>query len=84
MIPLKLPKDEKEMMIEDLQSHLEMDHNLTLGRLAIEQMIDYMLQQLAVPIYNQALDEVRKTVVEKMVSLEEDIYALQKSKSSRR
>ncbi|MBD0383037.1 DUF2164 domain-containing protein [Paenibacillus sedimenti] len=84
MKPLKLPKEEKETLIEDLQAHLESEHDITLGRLATEQLVDYMLQQLAAPIYNQAIEEARKTLLDKMSSLEDDLYALKISKPSNR
>ena len=80
MIPLKLPKEDKDAMIEELQAHLELDHDITLGRIGAEQLIDYMLHQLSAPVYNQAIEEARKTVIEKMASLEEDIYALKIAK----
>ncbi len=80
MKPLKLAKEEKELLIEDLQGHLELDHNVELGRLATEQLIDYMLQQLAAPIYNQAIEDAGKTLMERMSSLEEDLYAMKMSK----
>ncbi|NOU74141.1 DUF2164 family protein [Paenibacillus sp. LMG 31458] len=80
MKPLKLAKEEKELLIEDLQGHLELDHNIELGRLATEQLIDYMLQQLAAPIYNQAIEDAGKTLMERMSSLEEDLYAMKMTK----
>ncbi|MFD0696988.1 DUF2164 domain-containing protein [Paenibacillus sp. GCM10027628] len=81
---LKLPKEEKEILVEDLQSHLESEHDISLGRLAAEQLVDYMLEQLAAPIYNQAIEDARKTLLDKMASLEDDLYALKISKSTRR
>ncbi|MDQ0875531.1 uncharacterized protein (DUF2164 family) [Paenibacillus sp. V4I3] len=84
MKPLKLAKEEKELLIEDLQGHLELDHNIELGRLASEQLIDYMLQQLAAPIYNQAIEDAGKTLMERMSSLEEDLYAMKMTKKTTR
>jgi uncharacterized protein (DUF2164 family) len=80
MKPLKLAKEEKELLIEDLQGYLELDHNIELGRLATEQLIDYMLQQLVAPIYNQAIEDAGKTLMERMSSLEEDLYAMKMTK----
>ncbi|MFC5452963.1 DUF2164 domain-containing protein [Paenibacillus aestuarii] len=84
MKPLKLPKEEKELLIDDLQGHLELEHDITLGRLATEQLVDFMLQQLAAPIYNQAVEDARAVLMERMASLEDDLYALKRSKPGRR
>ncbi|SDN74098.1 Uncharacterized conserved protein, DUF2164 family [Paenibacillus sp. yr247] len=84
MKPLKLPREEKELLIDDLQGHLDMDHGITLGRLATEQLIDYMFQQLTAPIYNQAIEDASRTMMERMGSLEDDLYAMKITKITRR
>jgi uncharacterized protein (DUF2164 family) len=83
MKPLKLPREEKELLINDLQGHLEMDHSITLGRLAAEQLIDYMFQQMTAPIYNKAIEDAGKVLMERMSSLEEDLYAMKITKVTR-
>ncbi|MBP1961650.1 DUF2164 domain-containing protein [Paenibacillus aceris] len=84
MKPLKLPKEEKEALIIDLQEHMESDHGVTMGNLAAEQLIDYMIGQLTAPIYNHAIEDASKTMMERMSVLEEDLYAMKISKKSRR
>jgi len=82
--PLKLPKEDKDLLIDELQGHLEMEHDMTLGRLATEQLVEFMLQQLSAPIYNQAVEDARAVLMERMATLEDDLYALKRSKSARR
>lgn len=84
MKPLKLPKEEKDVLISDLQEHMEADHGVTMGNLAAEQLLDYMLQQLAAPIYNQAIEDASKTLMDRMSVLEDDLYAMKISKKTRR
>lgn len=84
MKPLKLPREEKEQFIDDLQGFLEKDHSITLGRLGTEQIIDYMIQQLTAPIYNKAIEDAGKTLMERMSSLEDDLYAMKITKTSRK
>ncbi|MCY9662100.1 DUF2164 domain-containing protein [Paenibacillus chondroitinus] len=84
MKPLKLPKEEKNILISDLQEHMENDHGVTMGNLAAEQLLDYMIQQLAAPIYNQAIEDAGKTLMDRMSVLEEDLYAMKISKKTRR
>jgi uncharacterized protein (DUF2164 family) len=82
--PLKLPKEEKDTLISDLQEHMEADYGVTMGNLAAEQLLDYMLQQLSAPIYNQAIEDASKTLMDRMSVLEDDLYAMKISKKTRR
>ncbi|NOV03009.1 DUF2164 domain-containing protein [Paenibacillus planticolens] len=84
MKPLKLPKEEKEALIHDLQEYMEADHGVTMGGLAAEQLIDFMIGQLAAPIYNQAIEDASKTAMDRMSALEEDLYAMKISRKTRR
>jgi uncharacterized protein (DUF2164 family) len=81
---IKLPKDEKDAIIGDLQDHLDMEHGVTLGNLAAEQLVDYMLQQLTGPIYNLAIEDALKATRDRMSVLEDDLYALKVTKLTRR
>lgn len=81
---IKLPKDEKDAIIGDLQDHLDVEHGVTLGNLAAEQLVDYMIKQLTGPIYNQAIDDSLKAVQDRMTVLEDDLYAMKVTKLTRR
>ncbi|OCT14446.1 hypothetical protein A8709_26945 [Paenibacillus pectinilyticus] len=81
---LKLPKDEKDALISDLQEHLDMELGVTVGQIAAEQLLDYMLQQLTGPIYNQAIEDALKGVRDRMNVLEDDLYAMKVTKLTRR
>lgn len=84
MKPFKIPKEEKEALISDLQAQLDADHGIEMGNLAAEQLIDYMIGQLSAPIYNQAVEDASKLLMERMGALEDDLYALKIMKKSRR
>lgn len=77
---IKLPKEEKEVIISDLQEHMDVEHGLVLGRLAAEQLVDYMLQQLTGPLYNHAIEDAIKAVRDRMNVLEDDLYAMKVTK----
>ncbi|NQX58497.1 DUF2164 domain-containing protein [Paenibacillus qinlingensis] len=81
---LKLPKDEKDTLISDLQEHLDVELGVTIGQIAAEQLIDYMLQQLTAPIYNLAIEDALKGVRDRMAVLEDDLYAMKVTKLTRR
>jgi uncharacterized protein (DUF2164 family) len=78
MILIKLPKEQKEQILSDVQSYFELERSETLGQLAAEQLVDFMIQELGPYLYNKAIEDARQTLLEKMANLEEDLYALQK------
>lgn len=77
MIPLKLPKEQKQQLVHSLQSYLETELDVEIGQLAGEGLLDHMLRELAPHVYNQALADARKVVEQRMASIEEELYALE-------
>lgn len=77
MKPIKMPKEERELLIEQIQEYFEIERGETLGHLAADSMLDFFMSTLSPHLYNQALADCRQLVTQRMVSLEEDIYALE-------
>lgn len=78
MFGLKLPLAEKERIIEEIIVYMEKERGETLGRLAAEQLMDFMLEQLGPAVYNHAVADARSLAVERLQGLEEDLFALEK------
>ncbi|MNH44249.1 hypothetical protein D3C79_1063580 [compost metagenome] len=55
-----------------------------IGSVAAEQLLDYMIQELGPHIYNKAIADARQTVLERMHTLEDELYALEKRKPAKR
>ncbi|OMF81717.1 DUF2164 domain-containing protein [Paenibacillus glucanolyticus] len=84
MKPSKLPKEQREQLVERVQEYFETERGETLGHLAAESVLDFFMETLGPHLYNQALSDCRTVVSQRMISLEEDIYALeQKVKRTR-
>ncbi|GGA42689.1 DUF2164 domain-containing protein [Paenibacillus physcomitrellae] len=82
--PVKLPKEQRDQMIRLIQQFFEEERGETLGDLAADGVLDFFMTRIGPYVYNQALADCRTLVGQRMVSLEEDIYALeQKVKLSR-
>ncbi|GAB6927621.1 hypothetical protein JCM10914A_16040 [Paenibacillus sp. JCM 10914] len=79
MKPMKFPKEQREQLISQIQHYFETERGETLGHLAAEGMLDFFVENLGPYLYNQALSDCRTVVSERMLSLEEDIYALEKT-----
>ncbi|BBH19352.1 hypothetical protein Back11_06970 [Paenibacillus baekrokdamisoli] len=78
MIPIKLPREQKEQIMEKLVAYFEEERSEKLGNIGAEQIIDFMLREIAPFVYNKAVDDARQIVNQKSVSLEEELYALER------
>jgi uncharacterized protein (DUF2164 family) len=84
MMNLKLPREQKQQLIERVQSYFYEERSEEIGDLSAELLLDYMIKEIGPVIYNQAIQDAIKTVGEKMVSLEDDLHSLEKSAAANR
>ncbi|MDQ0059261.1 DUF2164 domain-containing protein [Paenibacillus harenae] len=75
---IKLPKEQMDKVIGNIQQFFELERSETIGSIAAEQLLDMMLKELAPYVYNGAISDARKAVFEKMQTLEDELYALEK------
>lgn len=54
MIPIKLPKEQKDEMIEELQNFFYDERGEEIGTIAAERLLDHMMHQFAPYIYNSS------------------------------
>lgn len=78
MIPIKLPKEHKAAMVDRVKSYFEEERSETIGDMAAEQILDYMLKEIGPYIYNKAIADVRLMMDQKAVQIEEELYAMEK------
>ncbi|PYE50748.1 DUF2164 domain-containing protein [Paenibacillus barcinonensis] len=78
MNALKLTKEQQAEAIRTIQSYFEEERGEELGALAASGVLDLFMTQLAPYIYNQALSDARTTVNQRMASMEEDLFALER------
>ncbi|AHV99421.1 DUF2164 domain-containing protein [Paenibacillus sp. 7124] len=77
MKPIKLPKEQREAMLDHIQSYFELERGESIGRLAADSLLDFFMNELGPAVYNQALSDCRTLTAQRMQGLEEDIYALE-------
>lgn len=78
MIGMKLPKEQRDQIIEQIQHFFEMERSETIGTLAAGEMLDFMIKEIGPHLYNHAINDARATVLERMQTLEDELYALEK------
>lgn len=78
MLVMKLPKEQKEQLTASIQQYFELERSEAIGSIAAEQLLDFMIQEIGPHVYNHAIQDARKAVLERMQSLEDELYALEK------
>ncbi|MBM7564724.1 DUF2164 domain-containing protein [Paenibacillus sacheonensis] len=78
MLNLKLPREEKENLIQSVQAYFEEERSESIGSIGAEALIDFMLKELGPYAYNQALADARKAIQDRAAQLEDDLYGLEK------
>ncbi|MFD1676610.1 DUF2164 domain-containing protein [Alicyclobacillus fodiniaquatilis] len=77
MLVLRIPREQKELFINNIQAYFETEKSERIGTLAAENLLDFMLKQLGPVIYNQAISDARSVVMQQMERVDEEIYALE-------
>jgi uncharacterized protein (DUF2164 family) len=74
----KIPKEQKDDIVSNIQLYFSEERNESLGNLEAEQILNFVLQQVGPFVYNQALSDLRKVIQQQFSSLEDETYALEK------
>lgn len=77
MIPINMTREEKVQIINRLKTFFE-ERSETIGDLAAENLLDFMLKELGPYIYNRAVYDARQLVNQRFAQLEEDLYTLER------
>ena len=77
VIVVKIPREQKNSLIAEVQTYFDMERSETIGELAAENFLDFMIKQLGPIIYNQAIRDCRTVVTQQMERIDEEIYALE-------
>lgn len=78
LMRLQLTREQKQQFIEDVQYYFETERGESIGSIAAEGFIDNMISLLGPAIYNQALGDARKLLMERVAAIEDELYALEK------
>ncbi|KEK23198.1 DUF2164 domain-containing protein [Bacillus gaemokensis] len=78
MMNVKIPNEKKEELVEQIQQFFEEEDLEAIGRFQAERLIEEMVKLLGPYAYNQAIDDARKLIADKLSNIEEDLYVLEK------
>lgn len=77
----KMLKDERQQMVTNLQNYFQEKQWSEIGNLEAEQLLSFIMEDVSPYIYNAALQDARKLIIERMENVEEDLYTLEKPTS---
>lgn len=78
MIPYKFPREIRQQMVERLQAYFAEEREAEMSTMAAEFLLDFILKEIGPHVYNQGIADARRLVEEKLLSIEEDFYALER------
>jgi uncharacterized protein (DUF2164 family) len=65
-------------MISEIQRFFYEERNESIGLIAAENAFDFFKNELGPYFYNAAVKDARQLVEQKMITLEEDLFSLEK------
>lgn len=75
---IKLSKEQKERIVENVQAYFLDERSEDMSQLAAELLVDFMLKQLGPCVYNKAISDVRAVMNEMHARVDDELYALEK------
>jgi uncharacterized protein (DUF2164 family) len=79
MHPLKLPREQIDLLISRIQHYFQDERDESIGQLGAENLIHLMINEVGPYLYNQAIEDAAKLIADRSASLEEDLYALKRN-----
>jgi len=77
-LSVKLSKEQKADLVGSVQAYFEEERSESIGELGAGQFIDFMIKELGPYIYNQAIEDSRKLIMDKMNQLDDELYTLER------
>lgn len=76
---IKLSKEERDILIGEVQHYFAMERGETIGELAADQFVSFMLKTIGSSVYNQALKDARKMLSDRFMAIEDELYAMEQT-----
>ena len=71
---IKLSKEKEQKIIESIKLYLEENMEIKSGDLKAGLLLDYILKEVCPVVYNQALEDSQKYMMEKINELDSSLY----------
>jgi uncharacterized protein (DUF2164 family) len=71
---IQLTDERRERMLRSINKFLEEKLDQPIGDLAAERLLEFLVKELGAPVYNQAIQDARKFLQDKLDDLEGEFY----------
>lgn len=78
MLGFTIPREQKELLVRNIQSYIDVEWSESIGELAATNLLEYVIKQVGPILYNDAVKDARTVVLQQMERVDEEIYALQR------
>lgn len=78
MSDIEFTSQEKAAMVDKLQAYFEDELEVELGQFDAEFLLDFIAKELGAYYYNRGLHDARAIFEERVQSIDDDIYAIEK------
>lgn len=78
MFIMKLPKEQKDAWIREIQRYFEEERDEEIGTLAADALLDWLLKLVGPAVYNYALSDVRSMLTDKWAGIDDELYGMEK------
>ncbi|WP_409250991.1 DUF2164 domain-containing protein [Bacillus sp. SCS-153A] len=78
MLLIKMPKEEKDEIIGRIQTFHYEQHGEEIGNIGAENLFEFILKELGPYFYNKGVMDSKEVLMDKMLLLEDDLYALKR------
>lgn len=78
MSDIEFTTQEKESMVDKLQSYFEKELDQDLGQFDAEFLLDFFSKEIGAYYYNRGLHDARAVFEARVQSIDDDIYAIEK------
>jgi len=73
-MPIKLAKDVEDRLLASLQRYCANNFDEEIGNLKAQLLLDFCVREIGPSIYNQAVQDAQKVMMEKVAELETNCY----------
>ncbi|WP_025025527.1 DUF2164 domain-containing protein [Caldalkalibacillus mannanilyticus] len=81
---IRIPKENKDQLIEEIKEYFYNERSEEIGDLAAENLLDFVMKEIGPSFYNQGVKDAREMVEQKMMGIEEDLRSLERPILNRR
>ena len=78
MSKIEFSNQQKEQIVNKLQSYFEQQLDQELGQFDAEFLLDFVSKELGAFYYNQGLQDARTVLEQRLQTIDDDLYAIEK------